>query len=131
MESFLNISAVKEKEKLEGVLEMAGAASHQLSQPIQVLLSGATYLKREKFNSQVRELAAVMMDAVEKLREMIGRILAITRYESQTYVQGKRIVDIYKSSANETLPPDPSSNDQPGAHKHQPDPADAGEVQRP
>ena len=131
LESFLNISAIKEKEKLEGVLEMAGAASHHLSQPVQVLLSGAAYLQRDKFNSQVREMATVMVDAVEQLKDMIGRIQAITRYESQAYVQGKRIVDIYKSSANETLPPDPSSNDQPGAHKHQPDPADAGQVQRP
>jgi nitrogen-specific signal transduction histidine kinase len=102
LESFLDISTIKEKEKLEGVLEMAGAATHHLSQPIQVLLSGATYLKREKFDDHVREMAEIMLDALDRLRELIGRIQAITRYESQAYVQGKRIVDIYKSSADET-----------------------------
>lgn len=101
LESFLDISTIKEKEKLEGVLEMAGAATHHLSQPIQVLLSGATYLKREKFDDHVREMATIMLDALDRLRELIGRIQAITRYESQAYVQGKRIVDIYKSSADE------------------------------
>lgn len=104
LESFLDISTIKEKEKLEGVLEMAGAATHHLSQPIQVLLSGATYLKREKFDDHVREMADILLDALEHLRELIGRIQAITRYESQAYVQGKRIVDIYKSSADEVQP---------------------------
>ena len=104
LESFLDISTIKEKEKLEGVLEMAGAATHHISQPIQVLLSGATYLKREKFDDHVREMADIMLDALDRLRELIGRIQAITRYESQAYVQGKRIVDIYKSSADETHP---------------------------
>ena len=101
LESFLDISTIKEKEKLEGVLEMAGAATHHLSQPVQVLLSGATYLKREKFDDPVREMADIMIDALDRLRELIGRIQAITRYESEVYVQGKRIVDIYKSSADE------------------------------
>ena len=80
---------------------MAGAAAHHLSQPIQVLLSGTTYLKREKFDDPVREMADVMLDALNRLRELIGRIQAITRYESEAYVQGKRIVDIYKSSADD------------------------------
>ena len=101
LESFLNISAVKEKEKLEGVLEMAGAAAHHLSQPIQVLLSGANYLKRDKFDHQVREMADVMLESLNRLRELIGRIQTITRYESEAYVHGKRIVDIYRSSADD------------------------------
>ena len=101
LESFLNISAIKEKEKLEGVLEMAGAATHHLSQPVQVLLSGAAYLSRDRFDDGVREMAAVMIKAAERLRQMIGHIQAITRYESEDYVQGKRIVDIYRSSEDE------------------------------
>ena len=101
LESFLNISTIKEKEKLEGVLEMAGAAAHHLSQPVQVLLSGAAYLKRDKFDPQVREMADVMLESLNRLRELIGRIQAITRYESEDYVDGKRIVDIYKSSGDD------------------------------
>jgi nitrogen-specific signal transduction histidine kinase len=101
LESFLDISAIKEKEKLEGVLEMAGAAAHHLSQPTQVLLSGAAYLKRDQFDDSVREMADIMLDALNRLRELIGRIQSITRYESEDYVQGKRIVDIYKASRDE------------------------------
>jgi nitrogen-specific signal transduction histidine kinase len=101
LESFLDISAIKEKEKLEGVLEMAGAAAHHLSQPTQVLLSGAAYLKREQFDDHVREMADIMLDALNRLRDLIGRIQSITRYESEAYVQGKRIVDIYKASMDQ------------------------------
>lgn len=98
LESFLDISAIKEREKLEGVLEMAGAAAHHLSQPTQVLLSGASYLNREHFDENVREMADIMLEALKRMRELIGRIQSITRYESESYVQGKRIVDIYKAS---------------------------------
>ena len=101
LESFLDISAIKEKEKLEGVLEMAVAAAHHLSQPVQVLLSGASYLQRDKFDQPVRQMASAMRNAANQLRLMIGRIQAITRYESEDYVQGKRIVDIYRSSDDE------------------------------
>ena len=100
LESFLDISTIKEKEKLEGVLEMAGAAAHHLNQPIQVLLSGANYLQRDKFDGFVREMADVMLEAIAQLKERIDRIQAITRYENEAYVQGKRIVDVIKSSAD-------------------------------
>jgi len=98
LESFLDISTVKEKERLEGVLEMAGAAAHHLSQPIQVLLSGANYLQRDKFDPPVREMAAMMLDAVNQLSDRVQRIQAITRYENEDYLKGKRIVDVFKSS---------------------------------
>ena len=101
LESFLNISTVKEKERLEGVLEMAGAAAHHLSQPIQILLSGANYLQRDKFEAPVREMAAMMLDAVKRLSDRVRRIQAITHYESEEYLQGKRIVDVFKSSEEE------------------------------
>jgi hypothetical protein len=34
------------------------------------------------------------------LKERIDRIQAITRYENEAYVQGKRIVDVIKYSAD-------------------------------
>ena len=39
LETFMDISAVKEKDRLQGVLEMAGAAAHHLGQPLQILLT--------------------------------------------------------------------------------------------
>lgn len=83
-----------------GVFEVAGAAAHHLSQPIQVLLSGANYLQRGKFDGFVREMTDVMLEAVARLKERIDRIQAITRYENEAYVQGKRIVDVIKYSAD-------------------------------
>jgi hypothetical protein len=98
LESFLGISAIKEKERLEGVLEMAGAATHHLSQPIQVLLSGANLLKKGPLEPKVREVADLMLAAVEQLTERITRIQAITRYKSETYANGQRIVDVLGAS---------------------------------
>jgi PAS domain-containing protein len=98
LESFLGIAAIKEKERLEGVLEMAGAATHHLSQPTQVLLSGANYLKKNDFDPKVTEIATAMLTAVKRLTDRITRIQAITHYKSETYVNGYRIVDVLGAS---------------------------------
>jgi hypothetical protein len=101
LESFLGIAAIKETERLEGVLEMAGAATHHLSQPIQVLLSGANYLKKNEFDPKVTEVAAAMLAAVKRLTDRISRIQAITHYKSETYLDGYRIVDVLAASEEE------------------------------
>jgi PAS domain-containing protein len=101
LESFLGISAIKEKERLEGVLEMAGAATHHLGQPIQVLLSGANYLNKNEFGAKVTEMATIMLSAVNQLTDRITRIQAITQYKSETYVDGYRIVDLSGTSEEE------------------------------
>jgi hypothetical protein len=42
-------------------------------------------------------MADVMLEAIVQLKERIDRIQAITRYENEACVQGKRIADVIKS----------------------------------
>ncbi|MGA8241819.1 MAG: hypothetical protein WB818_14700 [Desulfobacterales bacterium] len=44
--------------------------------------------------------ASQVKEAVARLKERIDRIQAITRYENEADVQGKRIVDVIKYSAD-------------------------------
>jgi signal transduction histidine kinase len=98
LETFMDISAVKEKERLQGVLEMAGAASHHLGQPLQILLTGIEYLDRHPSENQHHDMVAEMLKATRNLKTIIHRIQNITQYETEEYVKGKRIVDIEKAS---------------------------------
>ena len=98
LETFMDISAVKEKERLQGVLEMAGAASHHVGQPLQILLTGIEYLNRNPSEKQHHDMAAEMLKATNKLKTIIHRIQNITQYATEEYVQGQRIVDIEKAS---------------------------------
>jgi CheY-like chemotaxis protein len=88
------------REKLQAVLETAGAICHELNQPM-MAISGhtellmdtldrddPTYIKMEKIKSQV-----------ERMSEITQKLMGITRYETKDYVHGERIVDIEKSSS--------------------------------
>ena len=98
LETFMDISALKEKERLMGVLEMAGAAAHHLGQPIQIIMTSVELLQRPHSKQTDRILNSKILGALRRLQETIEKIQNITRYRTEEYVQGKRIVDIVKSS---------------------------------
>ncbi len=95
---FMDISPMKEKEKLAGVIELSGAVCHELSQPLQaisgysdLLLMGATekdpgFIKLKKMNTEIKRMGT-----------LIQKLSSITRYETMDFPQGK-IIDIKKSS---------------------------------
>ena len=85
--------------KLQGVLEMAGAAAHEFSQPLQVIVGNLDLLlmKAEKDNPD-REIIDNIKQASSQLQKVVHKIQKITKYETETYVKGVKIVDIDKAS---------------------------------
>ncbi len=87
-----------QKEKLEGVLEMAGAACHEFNQPLQVILGYSQlimdYGKIE--DSTSKKLQIIKKEALE-LGEITKKLQNITKYETTDYLEGK-IIDIHKAS---------------------------------
>jgi nitrogen fixation/metabolism regulation signal transduction histidine kinase len=98
LETFMDISAVKEKDRLQGVLEMAGAAAHHLGQPLQILLTSIEYLSRHPSEKQPHDMVEEMLKATRRLKAIIHRIQNITQYETEEYIKGRRIVDLEKAS---------------------------------
>lgn len=98
LEIFMDISATKEKERLQGVLEMAGAAAHHLGQPLQILLTGTEYLRRHPSEEASVAVVEEMLRAAHRLKSVIHRIQNITRYETEEYLRGQRIVDLDRAS---------------------------------
>jgi len=95
------------RERLEGVVEMAGAAAHELNQPLMALMGSA-------------ELAAGMIEPghpagakIERiiaLAERMGRITAqigrIVRYQTREYVAGAKIIDLREAIKAEEESPE-------------------------
>jgi PAS domain S-box-containing protein len=82
------------REKLQGVLEMAGAACHELNQPLQaayILLEG---LLEETQTSNAKKLK----EQLNNIRAIIRKVENITVYKTMDYIKGERIVDIDKAS---------------------------------
>jgi two-component system NtrC family sensor kinase len=92
-----------EKEKLGGILELAGAASHEINQPLTVIIKGLEQLvKRLKKSEAEHELAQMILDNARRLAEISEKLGKITRYASKDYVAGKRILDLDEASKQES-----------------------------
>lgn len=88
-----------QREKLRGVLEMAGATCHEFNQPMQVI-SGycELLLKQVPKSSQVYDQVAKILDAVDSMIKVTRKLQSITRYETREYIKGSMIIDIDKAS---------------------------------
>lgn len=97
-------------ERREAAVEMAGAACHNLAQP----LTTATLIV-EKLDRMLpeqgpeRENLNALRGEVERLGELVHRISQVSEYTTRPYAQGLRIVDVDASGAK----PDPPAP-QPG-----------------
>ncbi len=90
-----------QKEKLQGVLETAGAICHELNQPLQAL-SGYAELAHSGTSA-----SDDYMTMVEKIRLQVERMAGITRklhnitrYAAKEYIGDSRIIDIDKASGD-------------------------------
>jgi len=91
-------SALGERERMQGVLEMAGAVCHEMNQPLMVI-SGITELMAMDMPDD-----DLLFDKISKITEQAGKLgritrklMSITKYETKDYLE-RRIIDIEKSS---------------------------------
>jgi C4-dicarboxylate-specific signal transduction histidine kinase len=88
-----------QKEKLQGVLEMAGAVCHELNQPIQAI-SGYSELMLMDVPKEgpLYEKIKAINEQINKMGNITRKLMGITRYETEDYVGGTKIIDIDKAS---------------------------------
>jgi PAS domain S-box-containing protein len=97
------LQATREKlavaEKAALVSELAGAAAHELNQPLTSVLGFSELLFRRTQEAERgrEELQAILREA-ERMAGIVKKIGRITRYETQPYVGNTRIVDIDRAS---------------------------------
>jgi len=89
-----------QNEKLQAVVEMAGAVCHEMNQPMQLtLVELAELLVLDTYDkSAIEEKVGRIRQPLNALRDMSRKLMHITRYETRDYVEGERIVDIDRSS---------------------------------
>jgi len=89
-----------QKEKLQAIVELAGAVCHNMNQPMQaVLVELAEFavmgeFEKDTVNLKVRKI----QQHLNTLREMSRKLMHITRYETRDYLEGEKIIDIDKAS---------------------------------
>lgn len=85
--------------------ELAGTAAHELNQPLTSILAYAELLQRRTEEGDPAHRAAkVISSEGQRMAEIVKKIGKITRYETKAYVGSQKILDLDRSSAEESTP---------------------------
>ena len=87
------------KERLEGVLETAGAVCHELNQPLQALSGYAELIAAQLSGHAAESFIAKLFTQIERMQNITEKLQGITRYEATDYSGDTKIIDIHKASA--------------------------------
>jgi PAS domain S-box-containing protein len=94
------------------VAELAGAAAHELNQPLTSVMGYAELLKRRlQPETGAYSAAEVIFNEAERMAEIVRKIGKITKYETKSYVGRARILDLDRSAPSsaphpeDTMPP--------------------------
>lgn len=95
---------LESRERQAIIAELAGAAAHELNQPLTSVMGYAELLKR-KFQHDSSALSAVdvIMSEAERMAEIVRKIGKITRYETKSYVGAAKILDLDRASDGVSL----------------------------
>jgi PAS domain S-box-containing protein len=104
---------LRTREKQAIIAELAGAAAHELNQPLTSVMGYAELLKRRlDRDTPAYSAAHVIVNEAERMAEIVRKIGKITKYETKTYVGAAKILDLDKAS-EETQPAGPEPTRRP------------------
>ncbi|MBU0985668.1 MAG: PAS domain S-box protein, partial [Proteobacteria bacterium] len=84
-------------EKLQGVLEMAGAVCHEMNQPLMAISGYSELLLMNMAESDpISDKLIKIRNQAERLGKITRKLMSITKYETKDYLKGK-IIDIDKA----------------------------------
>jgi PAS domain S-box-containing protein len=99
---------LRSREKQALLAELAGAAAHELNQPLTSVIGYAELLRRQ-LSASPQHLTSlkIIVDEAERMAEIVRKVGRITKYETKSYVGAAKILDLEASS-------DPSEGRQEG-----------------
>jgi PAS domain S-box-containing protein len=87
------------KEKFLGVMEMAGGVAHRLNQPLTIIRNTINEVLSNLNSADPNyEKMLRIHQQIERINELVRKIVNIKKYEPMDYVAGVKIVDIDKTS---------------------------------
>jgi C4-dicarboxylate-specific signal transduction histidine kinase len=90
---------LRAREKQAIIAELAGAAAHELNQPLTSVRNYATLLRRLlQSGTNASTAAEVIESETERMAEIVRKIGKITKYETKSYVGKQKILDLDRAS---------------------------------
>ena len=86
-------------ERQAAVMELAGAAAHELSQPLTTIMGSAELLRLKlPYEEKYDKLLDRIVRQSERMAELLAKIGQITRYETKPYLEKTNIIDLDAST---------------------------------
>jgi PAS domain S-box-containing protein len=90
---------LRNREKQAIVAELAGAAAHELNQPLTSVIGYSELLRRHvEPGTQLANAVTIIISEAERMAEIVRKVGRITKYETKTYVGGAKILDLEKAT---------------------------------
>ncbi len=86
------------KEKLQGILEMAGAVCHELNQPLTTIFITSDLVLDFPLRENIKENITVIKDEAIRIGQISEKLMNITKYKTRDYINGNKIFDLDKAS---------------------------------
>lgn len=102
-----------EKERLEGILQLAGAVGHELNQPLQIISGYLELLCNSSYKEEIEVLDPVeyvkipvnkfeiIVQSTKRMIDTIRKLMNLTSYKTKEYIQDTQIIDLDGSSDSE------------------------------
>ena len=90
-----------EAERNRVLVETAGAAAHEINQPLTVLMAKSEMLLEDTSDERDRKTAQSIMDSVQEISKIVNKMVDARQYVTRSYIQGVNIVDFDQASEGE------------------------------
>ena len=101
METCLVMDESRGMERREAALEMAGAACHELAQPVTTLTLMIDKLLRTSSQENPLYQSLIQLSReVDKVGSLVHRISQVSEYVTKPYAQGMKIIDVDAAAGN-------------------------------
>jgi PAS domain S-box-containing protein len=105
LECFLDITEQKQieherlkNEKLRTAVELVGGICHEMNQPLQSILGYSELIMQAQDESQSAKWNRQIYEDVQRLGNITKKIMNLTQFETKSYINETKIVDIDRSS---------------------------------
>src|SRR6185503_8627511 len=101
-------------EKQALVAELAGAAAHELNQPLTSIIGYTQLIQRQSAKEAPHLRAAgIILSEAERMAGIVKKIGRITKYETTDYVGSARMLDLDRAAASDPSIPVSTDADEP------------------
>jgi PAS domain S-box-containing protein len=108
--------AVSEKQAV--AVELAGAAAHELNQPLTSVMGYAQMLMRKLGPTDTHiPIVKTIYDEAERMAAIVRKLGSLTRYETKSYVGGAQIIDLDRAARDGDTPPERPPGNYPPAEE--------------